>query len=308
MINEFKAAMQAAGINPPNHIIGDGQLHRFHIEGDKRGTKNGAYFLYLDGKPNGWFSNWRGTTGKWSASGKAQSFTKEMRQQIQLDRKQREEEKELRYEQVADLCERFYDQVFQDMQITDKRRDPNFKLGDFPFDCVRNPKWTQPHPYLTKKCVRHHNAKVIEGNLVIQIFEPFNPRRIVNLQFISPNGEKRFWPSAKKKGCCSVIGKDPRGDENTILLCEGWATGASLNEETGHKVIVALDAGNLLPVAQVIRRLYPKAVIIVCGDNDLSGVGQKAAREAANEVGGRFIIPPNVGQDWNDHITNGGTL
>jgi putative DNA primase/helicase len=58
----------------------------------------------------------------------------------------------------------------------------------------------------------------------------------------------------------------------------------------------------------VLRRLYPQAVIIVCGDNDAHGKGQKAAKEAANEVGGRFIIPPNVGQDWNDHLTNGGTL
>jgi putative DNA primase/helicase len=308
MINEFKTAMQAAGITPPDHIIGDGQLHRFHIEGDKRGTKNGAYFLYLDGKPNGWFSNWRGDTGKWSASGKKHSFTSEMRQQIQQDRKQREEEKELRYEQAAKEAERIYHQVFQDMQILHKWRDQDFKLGNPPFDCVHNPKWTQPHPYLTKKCVRHHNAKVIDEKLVIPIFEPFNQRRIVNLQFIFPNGEKRFLSGAKKKGCFSVINSDPRGDKNTLLLCEGWATGASLNEETGHKVIVALDAGNLLPVAQVLRRLYPQAVIIVCGDNDAHGKGQKAAKEAANEVGGRFIIPPNVGQDWNDHLTNGGTL
>jgi putative DNA primase/helicase len=56
----------------------------------------------------------------------------------------------------------------------------------------------------------------------------------------------------------------------------------------------------------VLRRLYPKAVIIVCGDNDLSGVGQKAAIEAAAYVNGKYKIPPNAGQDWNDFLSNGG--
>ena len=93
MINEFKSAMQSAGITPPNHIIGDGKLHRFHIAGDKPNTQNGAYFLYLDGKPNGWFSNWRGVTGKWSADGKAQPLKFWQRDQIQQERQQREEEK-----------------------------------------------------------------------------------------------------------------------------------------------------------------------------------------------------------------------
>jgi putative DNA primase/helicase len=278
MINEFKTAMQAAGITPPDHIIGDGQLHRFHIEGDKRGTKNGAYFLYLDGKPNGWFSNWRGDTGKWSASGKKHSFTSEMRQQIQQDRKQRELEKQLRHEQAAKTAAYLWGKA---TPATD-------------------------HQYLTNKRIKPHHARLwlYERQLMIPIYD--ESRELVNLQIIAPNGEKRFVPNAKKKACFSAIRKDNSAD--TILLCEGFATGASLHEETGYYTAIGLDAGNLLPVAQVIRRMYPKAVIIVCGDNDLSGVGQKAAKEAANEVGGRFIIPPNVGQDWNDHLTNGGTL
>ena len=49
--------------------------------------------------------------------------------------------------------------------------------------------------------------------------------------------------------------KSPSGfEEETIAVvrefCEGWATGASLHIATGHTVIAAMDAGNLMPVAE----------------------------------------------------------
>jgi putative DNA primase/helicase len=274
MINEFKAAMQSAGITPPDHIIGDGQLHRFHIGGDKSGTLNGVYFLHLDSNPNGWFSDWRGMTGKWSANGKAQSFTKEMRQQIEQERKQREEEKQLRHEQAAKTAAYIWGKA---TPATD-------------------------HQYLINKRIKPHHARLYRDSLVIPIYD--ESRELVNLQFITPFGVKRPLTGAKKKACFSAIRKDNNTD--TILLCEGFATGASLHEETGHYTAIGLDAGNLLPVAQVIRRMYPKAVIIVCGDNDAHGKGQKAASDAAAAVSGKYKIPPNVGQDWNDFLSNGG--
>ena len=81
-----------------------------------------------------------------------------------------------------------------------------------------------------------------------------------------------------------------------------WATGASLHESTGRFTVVALDAGNLEMVALVFRCLYPNSRIVICGDNDESGVGQKAARAAAVAVGGKYILPVTVGHDWNDAL------
>ncbi len=104
-----------------------------------------------------------------------------------------------------------------------------------------------------------------------------------------------------KKGCFSVIGKVE--SSNIIQICEGFATGASLHQETGHFTVIGLDAGNLEPVASTIRKLYPSSQIIICGDNDESGVGQKAARAAALAVTGKYLIPSIVGQDWNDALT-----
>ena len=89
------------------------------------------------------------------------------------------------------------------------------------------------------------------------------------------------------------------------MICEGFATGASLRERTGHCVIVAFDAGNLKPVALEINNLFSGAEIIICADNDESRVGQKAAEDAALAVYGSVLMPPNVGEDWNDYLTKG---
>ncbi len=37
-------------------VIADGKLHRAYVEGDKRGTKNGAYILHADDRPAGWLA------------------------------------------------------------------------------------------------------------------------------------------------------------------------------------------------------------------------------------------------------------
>jgi len=67
--------------------------------------------------------------------------------------------------------------------------------------------------------------------------------------------------------------------------------------------MVAMDAGNLAPVAQAARRLFPDAEIIIAGDNDESGTGQAAAQNAALAVGGKVLIPQQSGVDWNDILT-----
>jgi putative DNA primase/helicase len=102
----------------------------------------------------------------------------------------------------------------------------------------------------------------------------------------------------KLKGSSCNIGTHQSG--NPVLIAEGFATGASLFEQTGHLTVIAFSAGNLKQVAIDTRSLYSTDEIIVCGDNDVSGVGQTAAREAALAIGGKYIIPELVGCDFND--------
>ncbi len=70
-IDAFRAAMHEAGTPSPDVIEADGLLHRFHVEGDKRGTLNGWYCLHLDGRAAGIFGNWKtGIRQTWAANGR----------------------------------------------------------------------------------------------------------------------------------------------------------------------------------------------------------------------------------------------
>lgn len=119
---------------------------------------------------------------------------------------------------------------------------------------------------------------------------------LTSLQTIDTSGEKRFLLGGEIKGGFYLLGTV----QDVVVICEGFATGASVHEAAGHGVVVALSASNLLPVAQAIRGLYPTAAIIFAGDHDRSGVGQKSATEAATAVGGTVAIPSEEGCDWND--------
>jgi len=89
-----------------------------------------------------------------------------------------------------------------------------------------------------------------------------------------------------------------------VLICEGWATGASLHIATGHTVIAAMDAGNLMPVAEALRARFPAADLVLVADNDAkpdrdSNPGVEAARKVALAVDGRLAVPDSPG-DAND--------
>lgn len=157
------------------------------------------------------------------------------------------------------------------------------------------------HEYLTKKDVCSHSIRQNNNNLVVPLYYR---GEIVNVQTITPEGEKLYLKGAKKSGAYSMIG-DPT---DTILICEGWATGATLHEATQLYVIVALDSGNLTPVAKEIRKQYPFARIVMCADNDQykrSNTGIKAAVKAACEIDADVVYPrfkdtTNKPTDFND--------
>lgn len=161
------------------------------------------------------------------------------------------------------------------------------------------------HPYLTGKGIQSHGLRLyrgtdeiagmrLDGSLVVPVRNAAG--EFQTLQFISAEGEKRFFPGGRKVGGYFAIGKP----SEVICIAEGYATGASVHESTGHAVAVAFDAGNMLAVAKALRAKYPTARIIVCGDNDKSGAGQRAAEAAARSVGGKVALPAETDKDWND--------
>jgi len=114
------------------------------------------------------------------------------------------------------------------------------------------------------------------------------------LQLLNGNGKpKQMLKGSKVTANCYHIGKiDPVG---TLLLCEGYATGAFLYELlSAVPVCVCFSSCNLAPVAVALRDKYPVLRIIVTGDNDRHlprNEGVEAARAAAAAVGGKTAIP-----------------
>lgn len=158
------------------------------------------------------------------------------------------------------------------------------------------------HPYLVRKQVSPHGLRESSaGELVVPLRDLAGT--LHSIEFIAEDGAKRYLFEGAKSGHFCTIG-GPLLADRPILVCEGWATGASLHEATGHVVLAAMDAGNMPPVAEILRAKFPDADIVLVADNDSKpeqkrNTGIIAATKAARAIGGRLAVPPIAG-DAND--------
>ena len=108
------------------------------------------------------------------------------------------------------------------------------------------------HPYLRRKQVGPNGLRCDSaGNLIVPLHDAEGV--LHTIETITPEGGKRYLAGGAKAGHFCTIG-EPLDASAALLICEGWATGASLHEATGLPVVAAMDAGNLGPVAEVLRR------------------------------------------------------
>ncbi|MDR1561303.1 MAG: DUF927 domain-containing protein, partial [Holosporaceae bacterium] len=151
----------------------------------------------------------------------------------------------------------------------------------------------ETHSYLETKKVKSYGLRIHGEKLLIPLHDEND--NLVSLQSIwrLNNGAffKKFFPGARKKGCFYVIGEI--GDE--LIICEGYATGASIYECLEKPVVVAFDAGNIASVSKAMRKKYPNAKITIAADNDqykcTSNPGIEKAKGAAKQVGAIVAIP-----------------
>lgn len=277
---QFKAAIAAAGLTPPDVIYADGKLHRFNASG-KRGDDTGWYVLHLDGVPAGVFGCWRlGITETWC--GKPDNAMSVMereahRQRIKEAVAQREADEAAKHKAAAAEAE---------------------KRWQAAIPCTT-------HPYLSAKGVQAFGVRSdAAGALIVPMRDTAG--NLHSLQTITPDGEKRFLSGGRVKGCYLAIGK-PKGGK--LIVCEGYATGASLHEGTGEAVAVAFNSGNLEAVALDLRAKYPALKIIMAADDDYQtkgNPGMTKAMVAAQVVGGTVAVPdfgvnrPDRATDFND--------
>jgi putative DNA primase/helicase len=281
VLDQFRDAIRAAGLTPPDAIVDDGKLHRFAPNG-KRHDDAGWYILHGDGIPAGIFGDWRQDFSQtWRADiGRPLSPAEQAahRERIRTAQQAREADDLRRKAEAATTAATIW-----------KAARPA------PAD----------HPYLLRKGIKAHGARLAEdGRLII-------PLRVDgalhSLQYIGADGEKRFLPGGRVAGCYFGIGATK--DAKALCIAEGFATGASVYEATGHPVACAMNAGNLEPVALALRAKFPDLPLILCADDDHRTEGNPGvtkANAAALAVGGKVAIPvfgadrPEGATDLND--------
>lgn len=144
------------------------------------------------------------------------------------------------------------------------------------------------HPYLAAKTIRPFGIRQLRESLLVPVRDAAGT--LHGLQFILPDGTKRFKSGTAVTGCYHALGR-PNG---RILIAEGFATGATLHEITGHAVACAFNAGNLKAVAEALKRKYPDTVLFICADDDQATAGNPGltkASEAARAVDGLLVVP-----------------
>ncbi|MFB2711848.1 DUF927 domain-containing protein [Aeromonas veronii] len=149
---------------------------------------------------------------------------------------------------------------------------------------------------LTQRVIAVGELTYQPGSLVVPLWDEAGG--LVNVQLINTEGDKRYLPGGQKAGAFHRID----GGE-LVAVVEGYASGLSVQAATGATVYCAMDAGNLLAIAQIARRQHPEARLLLCGDNDegtKGNPGKAKAEHAAATVGG-LVALPSVAGDWNDY-------
>ena len=273
---EFGAACRNHGLIIEGEPVMDGEWHRVPVQGDKGRDTAGSYRGYLDGRPSGTITNFKGAgTVKWVAVGRA--LTPEKREELKAEAKQVKAERAAEREQGT---------------MEASRKD---------YGIWNNRSWARKKtsPYLKEKDVYAHDVKHDgKGGVIVPARDVDGKLR--SLQFIAAGGTKRMMPGGMKTGCMHALdpkkelGSAPEKLAGAIVVAEGYATAASVHEAVKRPVVCAFDAHNLKPVAEALRSKYPEAKIVIAADDDRAkghAVGLQKAAEAAKAVGGEFVLP-----------------
>lgn len=274
---EFRDAIAAAGLTPPDEIIGDGKIQRFSSNGNPR-DKAGWYVFHDDERPAGRFGCNRGQVdATWSSKNKRE-FTPEEK------RAWRKKMDDAKAQREADMAREHAECAVRAAQMWDQAEELS-------------------HPYAVRKMVGTDGTRVLNGELLVPVRH--GPGPLVGLQRIMADGEKRFLKGTPMAGAYTVLGKPSK--HGPVVICEGWATGMSIRAATGYCVVVAFNAGNLEPVAVKIRKALPEALVIIGCDDDFKtkgNPGMTAGADAARAIGAMVAWPvwmnEQTGTDFND--------
>ncbi|EFH6505301.1 TPA: hypothetical protein KL367_004895, partial [Escherichia coli] len=275
-------------LDAKNPVEMDGKKHRIRLQGDTGGKKSGSYVGHLDGHPNGWFNDFRDggseINATWSYSGEkpdpvAALHIKAVNAQEAWNRA---EQTRLLHDQKARTSAQRYKRTAQ--------------AG-------------HDHPYLQKKGVQAARGVHIDNRqgLVIPLYN--TDGQIRSIQTIDPEGNKRLAKDAEKAGNFFVVGGSLK-DNHPIVLAEGYATAASCAMALRHPVVMTVDSGNLVKVAENLHARYPGSPMLFLGDDDLpkpgrpGNPGKEAAEKAARLTRGTAFVPHFTREEREQGLTD----
>lgn len=264
-IDSLRSALRTAGLDYAGPIHADGKLHRLKAGEDRE--PNSWYVLHADPPMAAAFGCWkRGIKETWCERDvrfmppREQQRVREQWQRADEQRKQDEAERHAEARAKADEIH------------------------------AQSAPASPAHAYLVAKGVKPHgDMREHDGRLALPLRDASGT--LHSLQFIGHAGDKRFLSGGKVAGTFYTI---PGPDTGPLVICEGYATGASINEATGHAVVCAMHCGNLLAVAQALRAKWPRREFIVATDNDQfteGNPGLSNATEAANTIAAKLASP-----------------
>lgn len=278
-VSQFREAMQVAGLMPPE-VMEPGKLLRFAGAGKRPANRAGWCVLFADGL-GGCFGDWSsGLSATWQADGhKPISRTERavFARQVEAARRRVQTENRARQFGAADRAAGIWKAA---------------KLA--PAD----------HPYLIRKCIRPHGAKIYKGALMLPVMDFAG--NLTSLQFIAANGRKLLLSGGRKQGCVIPVAGD-WSKPCRVVICEGWATGCTLAEdEPATLMLAAIDAGNLEPVAVGARCRWPTTELIIAGDDDRLTAGNPGANKAkaAAIASGALLALPQWPKGAPEHLTD----
>jgi putative DNA primase/helicase len=270
----FAGAMCAAGLTPSD-AIAPGRFHRFPGDGKRNGNTAGWCKLFNDGRggvfgdfATGLVESWRAERPGPMRQSEREAFWRKVEEsKAQAEAKQKKEQA-----QAARVASKRWEAA------TPARAD---------------------HPYLVRKGIKAHGVRQDGDDLVAPMRDASG--KLCSLQFIAPDGNKKFLPGGRVRGCYYAIGKL----DGAVCVAEGLATAASIHEATECAVAATFNAGNLEPVAVALRdklrEKYGDELIIICADDDNRTTGNPGlakATEAALAVGiSARLAVPDFGND-----------
>ncbi|HIH5182945.1 TPA: LPD7 domain-containing protein [Citrobacter freundii] len=288
--DEFTAWLEERGAIIKDPIEFDGQKHYVDTVDGKAGSKKGVYAAFLDGRPAGWYRDYKngGEIQKWVSTGAAPN--PEQMAMLRADAAARREQR------AAAQADKFDQTANRLMEEYNRLPDAT---GDLAY--LKN-----------KQVIAANGLKADErGNVVIPLFNADGEFR--TLERIWSDGSKHLEKDGQAWGSFFVVGGQLKDGDN-LLYAEGYATAASISEAINQPVIMTVNAGNMVEVAGRLKDTFPNSTHYFLADNDIykdENVGLEKATEAAELTAGHVLVPafsnPKEGlTDYNDlHVSEG---